>query len=80
MIGQSGIDADIFKAHSTWSSATSKASSTGISLIEIIKWGQWSSSSTFKKFYYKEIRNKDMFQNVINSAKELWRENGRLQY
>ena len=71
MIGQSGIDTDIFKAHSTRSAATSKASNVAISLTEIIKQGHWSNSSTFKKFYHKEIRNKDMFQNITNSAKEL---------
>ena len=66
MIGQSDIDTVIFKFDWTRSAATSKASSIEISLIEIIKRIQWSSSSTFKRFYHKEIRNKDMFQNIIN--------------
>ena len=35
MIGQSGINTDVFKARSTRSAATSKMSSVGISLIEI---------------------------------------------
>ena len=47
MIRPSGIDTDIFKAHSTRSAATLKASSIRIFLTEIIKRGQWSSSSTF---------------------------------
>ena len=70
MIGQSGIDIDVFKAYSTRSAATSKASSTGVFLTEIIKRDQCS-STTFKKIYHKEIMNKDMFQNIINSAKVL---------
>ena len=47
-----------------------KASSTGFFLTEIIKRGQCS-STTFKKFYHKEIVNRDMFQNIINSASVL---------
>ena len=62
------IDPGIFKAHSIRSAAISKASSIGISLTEIIKYGQWSATSTFKYFYHKEMRNKDLFQNIINSA------------
>lgn len=61
MIGQSDIDTVIFKFHWPRSAATSKASRIEISLIEIIKRIQWSSSSTFKRFYHKEIRNKDIF-------------------
>ena len=71
MIGQSDIHTDIFKVHSIRSAVTSKASRIGVSMTEIIKRDQWSSSSTFKEFYHKEIRDKDMFQNIINSTKEL---------
>ena len=74
MIVKCGIYTDIFKGHSTRSAATSIASSIGISLTEIIKRGEWSSISACKKIYYKEIRNKDMFQNIVNSTKELCRE------
>ena len=70
MIGQSGVDTDVFKTYSTRSAATSKASSTGVFLTEIIKRGQCS-STTFKKFYHKEIVNREMFQNIINSASAL---------
>ena len=71
MIGQSGINTDVFKAHSTRSAATSKMSSVGISLIEIKGRDKRCSSSTFKKNYHEEISNKEMFQNIFN---------GRLQY
>ena len=39
IIGQSGIDTEIFKVRSP-PAATSKASSIGIFLTEIITWGQ----------------------------------------
>ena len=51
MIGQSGIDTDIFKVHSTRSAATSKASSIGISLTDTVKQGQ---CSALKKFIIRE--------------------------
>ena len=49
MLGLCGIDTKTFKAHSARSASTSKASSIGISLSEIVKRGQWQSDSTFSK-------------------------------
>ena len=52
-----GIDTQTFKPHSCRAAATSKAKQIGIPLKEIIKRGSWSSDSTFKKFYDKDIIN-----------------------
>ena len=40
MLGMCGIDTKNFKAHSTRAASTSKASSSGVSLIEIVKRGE----------------------------------------
>ena len=51
----SGVDTDIFKPHSCRSASTSKAHITGVSIDNILKCGQWSSDSTFYKFYCRNI-------------------------
>ena len=51
----SGADTDIFKPHRCRSASNSKAHITGVSIDNILKCGQWSSDSTFYKFYYRNI-------------------------
>ena len=48
-----GIDATIFKAHSTRSASTSAAAKNHLPLADILKMGDWTSPSTFQRFYYK---------------------------
>ncbi|MEO0683599.1 MAG: tyrosine-type recombinase/integrase [Cyanobacteria bacterium J06649_11] len=70
-LASAGIDTNMFKAHSTRSASTSKASSVGVSLNEIVKRGQWASDSTFKKFYKKDIIEKDGFQSTLQKSGKL---------
>ena len=51
----SGVDIDIFKPHSCRSASTSKAHITGVSIDNMLKCGQWSTDSTFCKFYCRNI-------------------------
>ena len=54
-----GINTDVFKAHSTRAASTSKVGSSlgssGLSLQDILKRGNWSNADTWQKFYNKEI-------------------------
>ena len=50
-----GVDIKTFKSHAARSVSTSKAKSLGVSTKQILKWGRWSSNSTWQKFYNKEI-------------------------
>jgi len=61
MLTLAEVGTSTFKAHSTRSASTSKASSLGVSTSEIVKRGQWASDSTFKKFYCKEISSTESF-------------------
>ena len=54
-----GIDATIFKLHSTRGASTSKAFHLGIPLSDILKQGQWSNAKTFFNFYCREIEKED---------------------
>ena len=57
-----GVDITTFKAHSTRSASTSKASSLGLSTNEIIERANWSNTTTFSRFYHKDIQKPDEFQ------------------
>jgi len=72
MLDLCGIDTKIFKTHSARSASTSKASSVGISLSEIVKRGRRKSDSTFRKFYLKNIKDTLTFQEgILSSIKRL---------
>ena len=54
-MGNSGIDTEIFKAHSTRVASNSAANKLGMQLQEVLKRGQWSNAGTFFIYYFREI-------------------------
>lgn len=56
-----GIDTSVFKAHSTRGASTSKAKEAGVSLADILRVADWSSDTTFNKFYYREAHHRAAF-------------------
>ena len=67
----SGIDMEIFRAHSTRGAATSAAAKAGISTEHILKTVDWRRASTFRRFYWRDIASTATpFQDaVLSSAK-----------
>jgi hypothetical protein len=63
----SGIDISIFKSHSTRAASTSAATSLGVTIKDIMKTANWTSESTFKRFYLKPISSE--FGNSVLSGK-----------
>ena len=55
-----GIDVDTFKPHSCRAASTSKASSVGVSIEDILRSGQWAKDSVFYKHYCKYIINNEL--------------------
>lgn len=55
VLSLSGIDTFFFNAHSTRSVSGSKARSSGICIMEILKRGHWSKEPFFQKFYLRNI-------------------------
>ena len=49
-----GIDISHFKAHSTRAASTSAATRLGVSTAQILLTADWSSASTFSKFYKRD--------------------------
>ena len=54
---QSGINTELFKAHSTRAAATSKAARAATPINDILKAGGWASAGTFAKFYHKKLES-----------------------
>ena len=57
LLKASGVNSDIFKAHSVRRASTSAAANSNVPLSEILKMADWSSPSTFQKFYYKPVHS-----------------------
>ena len=57
-----GVHITTFKAHSTRSASNSKVSSLGLSTNELIERDNWSNTTTFLRFYHKDIQKPDEFQ------------------
>ena len=60
-----GVNIETFKAHSVRGACTSKASAKGLATGQIMKLANWKRSSTFKRFYLKNIS--DGFQSAVLS-------------
>ena len=56
-MGNSGIDTEIFKPHSTRLASNSAAYKLGMLLQEVLKRGQWSNAGTFFTYYFREIED-----------------------
>lgn len=52
---EAGIDTKVFGAHSARGAMASKAFSLGARLEDIMNAADWSSDSTFKRFYFKPV-------------------------
>ena len=64
----SGVDINVFSAHSTRSSSTSAAAMAGCPIDEILRQVGWHRASTFGKFYHKETVNDNRIDMAILTA------------
>lgn len=65
VLEKSGINVNLFKAHSTRAAATCNAFFKSVPLERILSVAGWSSSDTFAKFYKKPVINTDGFSTVL---------------
>ena len=66
-----GIDTGSFSAHSTRGAATSKARAAGVSVPDILRAADWSSESTFKRFYQQPIHSSESGRVVLGSMQPI---------
>jgi hypothetical protein len=64
-LADSGIDTQIFSAHSTRGAASSKAAAAGVPVESIMQAAQWSRESTFAKHYRRDISVPFEVQNAV---------------
>ena len=72
VLKDAGIDVTKFTSHSGWSTSTSYAAQTSLTLKEILKPGGWSNAQTFTKHY-----NMPIVRNFGTSVLEHFRNNSR---
>lgn len=68
VMSASGVDTSIFTAHSTRGAATSKAKAVGVSTVDILKAANWSSESTFRRFYHRPVTSSEFGRRVLKSS------------
>ena len=56
---------DMFSAHSTRGASTSKANTLGVSSADILKAANWSSTSTFCRFYHRPTHSASFGRTVL---------------
>ena len=69
IMSDAGIDTNIFTAHSSRGAATSKAKNIGVATADILKAANWSSESTFSRFYHRDIPAPTTFGRVVLKAR-----------
>ena len=57
-LSEAGINTEIFKAHSVREASSSTAAAAGVTTSEILQAADWSSASTFQKFYLHSLQDK----------------------
>ena len=65
VMSMSGIDTDIFQAHSTRTASTSVASVRHVPLTSIMTAAHWSKECTFRRFYQKPVTNDTRFAKSV---------------
>lgn len=62
---EGGVDVSKFSAHSTRGAASSKAAAAGIPVQSILNTANWSSESTFTKFYRRDLNKEPSLAEVV---------------
>ena len=57
LLKEAGIDVSVFKAHSVRGASTTAALTKGVSVTDILHTADWSSDTTFRRFYYRPLNN-----------------------
>ena len=69
-LAQAGIDTTNFKAHSLRSASSSAAYEAGAALPDIMEAADWSTVSTFTKFYHKPVCKSSFAKAVLGQTEQ----------
>ena len=70
MLGKAGIDTTVFKAHSVRGASSTAASEKGVLIEDILRKADWSTDSTFRKFYYRPTQANNYAQTLLQPRGE----------
>ena len=65
LLGKAGIDTSVFKAHSVRGASSTAASMKGVLIEDILRTADWSTDSTFRRFYYRPTLANNYAQTVL---------------
>lgn len=68
VLKSSGIDIHMFQGHSVRGAAVSSARNLGISATEIMKVADWSSESTFTRFYHRPTERSSFGRTILSAT------------
>ena len=66
LLKASGVNSDIFKAHSVRGASTTAAANFNVPISKILKMADWSSASTFQEYYYKPVYSSTFAHGVFH--------------
>ena len=66
ILGKAGVDTSTFKAHSVRGASSTAASEKEVLIEDIFRTADWSSDSTFQRFYYRPSQQNSYAQAVLH--------------
>ena len=69
LLGQAGVDTSVLKAHSVRGAAATAALNKGVTLADILQAADWSSDTTFRRFYYRPTSSASFGRGVLDLGK-----------
>ena len=67
VLGKAGVDTSVFKAHSVRGASSTAASEKGVAIEDVLRTADWSTDSTFRRFYYRPTQQNVYAQAVLQA-------------
>ena len=71
LLKDAGIDTSIFSAHSVRGASATAAKEKGVTLSDILHTADWSSDTTFRRFYYRPVKEATYASRVLTPRNDL---------
>ena len=68
ILKKAGIDTSVFKAHSVRGASSTTALTKGVLIEDILHTADWSTDSTFRRFYYCPTHRNNYSQILLRSS------------
>ena len=68
VLTEAGVNTEVFKAHSVRGAATTAALKKGVSINDILQTADWSTDSTFRRFYYRPSQENTFVEKLLSTS------------